>query len=398
MPNELRRYTPQDVVDNLTEWTKHERAQYLYALIHPEYGVQEGVQVKLYSDAPIPSSSIGVRQMFNISTSTNGTFELIWSPNFLATEGALSGVLDSVLPVNSSEKIYGYAYSNLYVNNESSLTGLGSQDHFGCLPGFQPMVLLQKYRLVSALLKVKYNGSVLNQAGTLLSCATYETFPVLVAGGVTGTANDNPTLDVAAGMSECKRLKAPNPALARWTNFDVIRNGQWNMSHNISADANGIECLYVPVDPTSKMFYDVGDYYGTSIANSQDQESYKYDVNSGNQFYSTTIRELLPFSETSVKYVVAGHNLPKGENCIQIELFYNFEVIADPTVAPLIRSSINNVFDINDKRRIKELFREISKSGFIRRAWNNVKEKFPKFAQATLTWGPRLLPLITKFL
>lgn len=397
MPNQLRQHPPEEIVAGLTDWTKHERAKYLYSLIHPEFAVQEGVQVKLYSDAPIPSSSIGMRQMFNISTSDKGTFEMIWSPNFLATEGALSTVLDPELPLTSVVKPYGYAYSNLYVNNDTSLTGTGSKDAFGCLPCFQPMALLQKYRLVSALLKVKYNGSVLNQAGTLLSCATYETFPVIVAGGVTETTNDSPSLDVAAAMSLCKQQNA-NPSLARWTNFDIIRNGQWNLSHNISADANGIECLYVPVDPTSKMFYDVGDYYGTSIANSQDTTDYKYTVTNSSFHYETHIRQLLPFSETSVKYVVAGHNLPKSENCIQIELFYNFEVIADPTVAPLIRSSINNVFDINDKRRIKELFRELSKTGFVRRAWENVKENFPKFARATLTWGPRLLPLLTKFI
>lgn len=214
---------------------------------------------------------------------------------------------------------------------------------------------------------------------------------------MTETTNDSPSLDVAAAMSICKQQNS-NPSLARWTNFDVIRNGQWNLSHNISADANGIECLYVPVDPTSKMFYDVGDYYGTSIANSQDTTDYKYTLTGGEYHYETHMRQLLPFSETSVKYVVAGHNLPKSENCIQIELFYNFEVIADPTVAPLIRSSINNVFDINDKRRIKELFRELSKTGFVRRAWEGVKENFPKFARATLTWGPRLLPLISKFI
>lgn len=361
--------------------------------------MQEGVQVKLYSDVPIPSSSIGIRQMFNINTSTRGTFELIWSPNFLATEGSLAATLDDIAPVTSSTKIYGYAYSNLYVNNNASLTGSGSNAVFGCLPGYLPMALLQKYRLVSAVLKVKYNGSVLNQSGTLISCATYETFPVVASVATCTNTVESPQVDPAAGMSLVEESNH-DPVLQRWTNFDIIRNGQWNYSHNITADANGIECLYVPVDPTSKMFYDVGDYYGTSRANSQDKQTYDKTMTTSvsGQEYSFRNVHILPYSESSVKYVVAGHNLPTGSQCIQIEVFYNFEVIADPTVAPLIRSSLNQTFDYDDKKRIKELFRELSKVGFIKRTAQRVKEYFPKFAKATLTWGPRLLPLIKHFI
>lgn len=376
-PMEFRKMKPQEVVAKLNDYRNRTRSQYLYSMIHPDYAVTEGVQVKMYSDVPIPTSSIGIRMMYQIRTSAVGTFLLSWSPNFLATNQDIEARFDTFTAKSS-------AYSNIIVSNDDNMNGGAASEDFTQyhLPSFIPSVMLQKYRLVSAILKVKYNGSVLNQAGTMVSCATYDNLPVynLVAG-------ESPSAEV---LLLHPAYSPKSTVFSRYSDFSLIRNGLWNYSQNITADANGLECLYVPTDPTSNMFYDLASYYGSTLSKVEDIKQ-----------STTTIGQseaIIGDSGAQLSYVVAGYNLPKNETCLQIEVYANFEVIADPSVAPLLRSSLNQYFDWNDNRRVKELFQELSQKGFIRRGMEFVKEKFPEFARATITWGPRLLPLISKLL
>lgn len=379
-PMEYRKMQPAKVVDALNDFHKRTRSQYLYSMIHPDYAVTEGIQVKMYSDVPVPTSSIGIRSMYQISTSSKGTFMLTWSPNFLAIDGEIRRGINI-----ADNKGYTTAYSNLVFTNDHDITGTSEVSNnnvtYTALPGFMPSVILQKYRLVSAIMKVKYNGSVLNQAGTMISCATFDNLPVM------NCISTNETYDAGTLLNNrCPVDLVRN----RYTDFSLIRNGLWNYSTNITANANGLECLYVPTDPTANIFYDLASYYGSTDKTVeqiiQTEQTLGY------------IQQITGDSGSQLSYVVAGHNLPAMENCIQIEIFSNFEVIADPSVAPLLRSTINQTFDWNDKRRIEDLFKDISQTGFIRKVYEKVKEKFPSFAKATLTWGPRLLPLITKLL
>lgn len=377
-PIEFRKMKPEEVVSKLNDYRNRTRSQYLYSMIHPDYAVTEGVQVKMYSDVPVPTSSIGIRSMYQIKTSKNGTFLLSWSPNFLATNQDIEARFGEVPQVQSS------AYSNIIVCTNDNMTGETASEAYSQyqLPCFIPSVMLQKYRLVSAILKVKYNGSVLNQAGTMISCATYDNIPVhnVISSNVTSAEQI---------MTE-PTLAQQDTVFSRYTDFSLIRNGLWNYSQNITADANGLECLYVPTDPTSNMFYDLGSYYGSTLSKISNVQSSGVTIGES--------ESIIGDSGAQLTYMVAGYNMPKSETCIQIEVFANFEVIADPSVAPLLRSSLNQYFDWNDNRRVKELFNELSQKGFIRRGIDFVKEKFPQFAKATVTWGPRLLPLIAKLI
>lgn len=377
-PMEYRKMPPQEVVQKLEDYHSRTRSQYLYSMIHPDYAVTEGIQVKMYSDVPIPTSSIGVRSMYQIQTSPQGTFLLSWSPNMLANDPGI----EANFPGAPSNTV---GYSNIRVCTSNLLTGNLPQDNLlsYALPAFRPQVLLQKYRLVSAIMKVKYNGSVLNQSGTMISCATFDNLPVdvVIAAGPATTAESimtNP--NVAAQSAEFNR----------YADFTLVRNGLWNYSQNIAADANGIECLYVPTDPTSLTFYDLGSYYGSQLTTTID-----------NQLDGTNVgqtKQIIGDAGAQLSYIVAGYNLPKNEICIQVEVYANFEVIADPTTAPLLRSAINNTFDWNDDRRLKDFFKELSNKGFIRKSWDYIKGKFPAFAKATINWGPRLMPLVSKLL
>lgn len=354
-------------------------------MIHPDYAVTEGLQVKMYSDVPVPTTSIGVRCMYNLSTSKEGTFLLTWTPNFLSANNVLQGKFaDTTVPSGSSGsgKWEQYYYSNLSFCNTEFLTGESEYptNFSHPLPSFQPSVLLQKYRLVSAIVKVKYNGSVLNQSGTMVSCATFDAIPAVEY------VFEGNTADV---LMENIKYGGETP---RYQDFNLIRNGLWNYSQNITADANGLECLYVPLDPMSNTFYDLGTYYGAPDDISAGL------IQDGAAKTAYAVNRMVGAVGAQLSYVIAGYNLPASTKCIQVEVFYNFEVISDPSVAPLLRSSLTNHFDWADKRKMDALFKELSKSGLIRRVWDKVKAGFPSFAKATLTWGPRLLPIISKFI
>lgn len=376
---EFRKLPADTVVDSLENYHKLTRSQYLYSMIHPDYAVTEGIQAKLYSDVPVPTSSIGIRTMYQLETSQNGTFLLSWSPNFIGTEQDIGARFANQSKYSDISEV---AYSNILFCNSEGLNGTTTQiTRNQALPGFIPSVMLQKYRLVSAIIKVKYNGSVLNQAGTMVSSATFDSLPV----------HNYAQVDASYPISNLLTVNTPlDDIFSRYGNFDIIRNGLWNYSTNITADANGIECLYVPTDPTANIFYDLSSYYGSTLSKTITITQTSNDVG--------YVESIVGDFGSQLSYVIAGYNLPSKTKCIQVEVFSNFEVIADPTVAPLLRSSMNTFFDWNDKRRMEELFKDLSKTGFIRRAWDKVKEGFPAFAKATLTWGPRLLPIINKLI
>jgi hypothetical protein len=388
-PNEYKMNLPRDpvmfrkipkakVVTALKDFHNLTRSRYLYSMIHPDVAVTEGLQVKLYSDVPIPTSSIGFRQVYQLSTSDLGTFALTWTPNFLATQESLA----TALPIpDGTYDFVDFACSNFtYANN--SFDGTTNNAQFKYKPMYVPNIGLQKYRLVSAIMKVKYNGSVLNQSGTMMSCATFDSELPQVACGV------NTTRITAEGALQ----RFTSGARSKYGNFDLVRNGLWNYSNNITADANGLECLYVPIDPASHQFYPCCTFYGDEGKETIIDHDTVLDFDTG-------IREMTNEQGATLSYVVAGHNLPPSANCVFVEIFYNFEVIADPNAAPILRSSINNALDYNDHRRLTDLWGEMAKGGMIRGLLPPASEnKWINFANKTMTWGKKLWPIVSKLI
>lgn len=354
-PINFRSVDKSTIIKLLEDYHRITRARYLFAMIHPDVAVTQGYQVKLYSDVPVPSSSIGFKSTYQLSTSVNGTFCLSWSPNFLCT----SEQLNTDFPENINK-----LYSSLAYNDSASLTGASPNDNFFYKPCYIPDIKLQKYRLVSALIKVKYNGSVLNQSGTMYSCATFD------------------QLEVASGNIPI----VTNTAAARFGDFSLIRNGLWNRSVNITSDADGIECLYVPMDPTDITFYPIGDYYGLGIDSKAD---------TGNK----VALKQQSTEGAHVNYVIAGQNLPNDSSCIYVEIFSNYEVIADPQSAPVIRSSIESALSRADNHLVTDLTANMTKSGMLIRTskpntdWSS---RISDFVRKTYRVGKTLWPIISK--
>lgn len=356
-PLQFRYGNKNSVVKLLEDYHRLTRARYLFAMIHPEVAVNQGYQVKLYSDVPVPSSSIGFKSTYQFTTSSSGTFALTWTPNFLYTSQQLALEFSEVMEPT---------YSTLAYNNSDGLTGSISHDEFYFQPSYTPDIKLQKYRLVSALIKVKYNGSVLNQSGTMYSCATFD------------------QLTVASGNISNLRCLASS----RFGDFGLIRNGLWNRSVNITSDADGIECLYVPMDPTDITFYPIGDYYGLGSDTIAGTGSDKHLLQTSTE-------------GAHVNYVIAGQNLPVSSSCIYVEVYSNFEVIADPQSAPVIRSSIETSLDRADNQIVQDLTSNMTKNGMLIRTskpnhdWGS---RISDFIRKTYKIGKSVWPIISKFL
>lgn len=346
-----------NIVKLLEEYHRVTRARYLFSMIHPEVAVNQGYQVKLYSDVPVPSSSIGFKSTYQFNTSEAGTFALTWTPNFLCTAQSLSADYPNVITPR---------YSSLTYNNDANLNGNSTNNHFMYQPSYVPDIKLQKYRLVSALIKVKYNGSVLNQSGTMYSCATFD--QIEVASGYL------PDLVAAGAM--------------RFGDFSLVRNGLWNRSVNITSDADGIECLYVPMDPTDIVFYPIGDYYGLG----EDET-----INSGVPQKLGTLQKSTEGAH--VNYVIAGQNLPSGVSCIYVEVYANFEVIADPQSAPVIRSSIESSLSRADNDILTDLTANMTKNGsLIRTSRPNTDwtTRIGDFVRKTYRIGKTIWPVVSR--
>jgi len=306
----------------LATYHSYIRAQYLLGLVHPDIAVREQIPVKLPSELPIPTASIGYHVQNQFSTSALGTFLLSWRPSFL-------------LPLDQLTGAAGTGASQLTFNNAVGLTGgVSIAGNNFVATGYYPAVTLQRYRLVSALLKISYNGSVFNQAGSMLACATFD--PLVCACGNLA----NPVTSYSDGLVD------------RFGVFSLIQNGLWNTDFNITEDARGLEFLYVPTDPDDYTFQRAGTFYGTS---SVMPGTFGPD-----------------FEGAHINYIVAGRNLPAGLSCVLVDTYYNYEVIADPSSAPILRSSVDSSFSASDRMELQDtLSTQTKKSGLIHPIKNN---------------------------
>lgn len=297
-PVEFRNKRGNDLLSSMRTYNRYVKARYLTGLVHPDLAVKNAIPLKLYSDVPIPTASVGWHEQYQLQSNQNGCFLLAWRPNFYCDSGYLSGV-------NANN------WSHLTFNSNAGLNGTAaaSSNNF-VAANYTPNISCQRYRMVSALLKVSYNGSVLNQSGTMLSCATFD--PLGVALGTTATA----VTTLSDGFVD------------RFGNFGLIVNGLWNNTVNITNNSEGLECLYVPLDPDDLIFERTGHFYGTT-------------TNSATVFS--------PSSEGAhINYIVAGRNLPVSTNNILVDIYYNYEVIADPSSAPFLRTSHDEIMTRKD--------------------------------------------------
>lgn len=307
--------------------------KYIEGILEPSIPVNTGLIVKQPSLLPIPSSTVAFRNNINISTDQAGDFFLAWNPNFLINNKVLESIRITGKGTDGANTILSpNCFSNICTKDTTN-------NSLKFYPSYVPSVDLSKYRLVSAKIKITYIGSNLNKSGMLYGCATYDPAPIVLGfidpGSQVMYARDasNNIIDysVVSDSSNYNRLGYPTAVTYEAMTEQNISNGIWNRSCNVVQTNQGISCLHVPSDPTSQIFYPLGTYFGSGrVASTATFNNLVLsDCILPIQYQSTTGSQL--------SYLICGHGLPQNNECINIQVFYNFEIIPTTLSAPFMR-------------------------------------------------------------
>lgn len=340
------RHITRDDVDRVLNDRANRVAAYISTILEPELSVTDGTVAKLPTMFPIPSTTVSFRNNINISTNAEGDFALAWNPNMFSN---LDGLRQYSMKIDGGEEKVCDTISHLVVMDPTNDT------HLLAVPSYVPDVALSKYRLVSAKLKVTYIGSVLNKSGMMYACATYDQTPALV--GISGDFGDLMIFEDVFGnpidwTSDLYADSIPGRTLASM-NEQAISNGIWNKCLNITNSSQGMSCLHIPTDPINEIFYPVGTYFGNKIAN-------RHPIGSSSQLRSQAVPE--SFSSSSgaqLCYLMCGHGLPANTECVNIQVYYNYEVIPTQLTAPFLRPALDT-FSYAERDLVRSVVREVA--------------------------------------
>lgn len=340
---------------------------YIKGVIEPEICVSDGFIAKQPSIFNLPSTSVGFRNNINISTDVNGDFYLAWNPNFLANESSLQYYVFVNNGVDIPCNTFSHLCSKDIANNSLNF-----------YPSYVPKVDLSKYRLVSAKIKVTYIGSNLEKSGMLYACATYDQMPVLV--GLINNSNVLPYkktngswIDPVTDLTFNGNSFAAKNAYESMTE-QRISNGIWNKNVNVVQSNQGISCLHIPTDPISEIFYPLGTYFG-------ERTPYK-NINTTD--VTAASNQIFPYNFSTAGsqlcYLVCGHGLPANKEVINIQTFYNYEVIPTVSSAPFLKGNTDNQnYDYRVIESARQVIRNVAPQVAIRTGKGNVIDEVKKF-------------------
>lgn len=322
-------------------------AAYITSILEPEYAVTEGLVAKQPALFPIPSTSISFRDNVNISTDAEGDFAICWNPNFFTN---LSNLTQYSF-VNSQGSTNANTALHLFQRDGDKLIAY---------PSYVPDVAMSKYRLVSAKLKVTYIGSVLQKSGMMYACATYDQTPNTI-GHLSDTDPETPlrfyrTDGQEYNWTETGVTAYTQPfknAVANMTEAR-ISNGIWNKSLNVTNSNQGMSCLHIPTDPINEIFYPIGTYFGGEIPD----RSIIVPENPGIHGAVAVPKSFTSTNGAQLCYMVCGHGLPINVECVNIQVYYTFEIIPATTSAPFLRATLDKT-TVAERTLVSTVVKEI---------------------------------------
>lgn len=362
---------------------------YIVDVLEPELSVTRNHQVKQPNLFPIPSAAIGFRDHYNIPTDANGDFFIAWNPNYLVNKQ----YLNSLMFVNNADVQYSPdSYSRLVMKLPVSLR---------FLPSYIPDVAFTKYRLVSAKIKVTYVGSNLNKSGMLYACATYDQTPVAI-----GRQNNDPdfiprnldqsTVNLTGNgvtNNQYDPMSMTSPYYTTFHNLTekTIANGIWNKSVNVVQTNQGISCTHIPSDPTNEIFYPTGEYFGYDYKDPSNYTTANYQNTGGlgpnSSSFAIPQTQVISDQGSQLCYLLMGHGLPANTECINIQCFYNFEIIPTLTSAPFMRSAtLSAQFNAREMKLISNAVKDNSEKLAIRTG-NKTPNVSESFISKIARWG-----------
>lgn len=351
--------TPLATINDYVKIYEDDFKRYLCGLIDPEYAYQKGLQIKIPSPLPIPSTTFTQVSSFTIATENN-RFWLCWNPCFSSTRNGIKKFKfyrDSE-PRQADPRQDKEVYANI---SSSCFYGRSKEElllHYDQLPDVE----VSRMRLVSAKMKVTYRGSSDNLAGKMVSCASFQPMPNVVAHDLDGKGfvyfySDsigwyrplpNTLLSFAAtGYSKGTELQDGNLVSLDEDRTDTITsqaviNGLWAKSMTLSEINRGLTCTYLPVDQDATVFTTPGTIRGSVLTKKIDKEivvggqnRYSEQLNIGEQagqFYiDNAAAPIIDLHGGRMGFFVVGEGLPNDNTAIDVEFYYNWEIL--PTVS-----------------------------------------------------------------
>ena len=242
------------LVDMLKDIKTKQQNNYLLDLLWPEMASNSKIPVEF----PIPTSSFQLHNQGTFQTNASGNLAILFNPFYLE-QGAGTN-------------------STFYVNNNAGLSGTASSNFFTSTYMGQtlPIQVYQKFRLVSAVMHVRY------------------IYRLDAASGVFGYSINFESVGTTA-------LLGVNANLARYGNFNLIDDSYFNGRSNV---LEGARLLYIPYDPTTTEFNDLG------------------------------------VAKSSTNLMVYAQGLPPSQFCVRVDTFLNFECTCDPVFQNYIPSDV----------------------------------------------------------
>lgn len=303
--------------------------QYIYALLHTDEVYHKGWAIKIPSRIPQPTTTFCFKDVEVLQPNTNGNLGIVWSPNYLATASKMRLIFNAD---------YNTGFANLYVNNDSTLTGTSDNNNYK--PHlFRPVnQSFSKYRLTSAMIKIKYIGNVLNQAGTISGCVSYGDFNRYVYGSLVKMTNEVASIYDHAGYS-------------KFGNFDIIKGGLWSRTINLTAQPEGMTAIYIPVDDLNEVFVDDAQMIAGHVVEVQSSAG-------------LGVAEIDP-ANTNTTYVFAIQGCPNTSS-IQVEMYYNFEIVIEDEQVPYFRTGFNALINAQTNTAVRDaMSQSLSQHGVI---------------------------------
>jgi hypothetical protein len=340
-PLDFRKLPMSRLLSEMSSYQKHLRDRYLIGLIHPDLAVQHGLSPKLFNDIPLPTTTIGLYGSFTRKTNVLGNALVTFRP-----PGQPAG--DS--PASMCFVTF---------NNDPGLDGVTNSPHNQFVPTIQNVTVpLQRYRLVSCLFKLTYEGPLLNQSGKFYSNACYDNYGIIYKTSAI-TATDN--------------------FAARYGDFQLIKNGLWNNVAEVTSTSHAMECLWVPTDVMDYSFQRAFSYYGTNFVG--------LDVGMG----ASTEGAHLCFN-------IAAQGLPPETN-LTVENWVNYEVIADPSAAPYMVHTADTAWSAGDLDKYHKVISDTVKGdGLIREPMKKGSSSWSSVISSIISEGaPVLKTLLSAF-
>jgi hypothetical protein len=333
---------------NKTAYFKNARDRfynYIKALYNPEDCVEGKNVAKQFSPISIPTSTVAFREQMYF-TPEYGKFDMIWVPNFFTTQNSLTGKI-ALEPSSGSTEFYSHLY--LKDNND---------DGWKLHTSYAPSINLAKYRLVSAKLVIEYNGPKIQQGGSVYSCAIYNDLPVFI--GIADRGDEDPFFPGQAFTTD-RGLHE----LDQYTDIELLQNGLWNRYVNFSTTRGYHSVTAVPTDPTDSTFFPMCNYYAETPSTVRFQDP------SDSQTPNKYLLSCQSSDGGHLSYILKGNNLKSDNNApvgMMVNVYYNFEIIADQSTAPFLRGKkgfdpdVAKIYDYG-KEMIAEIIRDYEAQG-----------------------------------